>query len=297
MTTLLFPPDVAIVRTRIPGFASLNAPDQRRAAAFALQRDLGVDPASVLLATRAMTTSDDVSVAFASAAKTASASVPTRLLQAVNVNQISWFGAPAGFVIGPDGAAAIEHPGEPSHALPAEILSMLSAHSGTAQVTLIDAADIPTGTLELWHAASGVPFVAAPANDNDRSVTTLEPVTSANVSPRHTSLDRALLAACVASVICVSVAVVAWATNRGVLTSAGVASTSRVDAGALLSRIVTISPELRNSMKSATYGGNAWVIALSAPAGIEPFAAALRNNGLVVQVVTEPEARLRVSLP
>jgi hypothetical protein len=303
LTTLLHPPQVAIVRAKIPGFATLAAADQRRAAAFALRRDFGVESSTIVLTAMAITPPnstngfDDVAIAFGNATEHANASIPTRYLRAVQPNRITWFGAPTGFVIGPDGAAAIETDTQSSQTPPREIMSMLSANLTVTEVVVLGEHRFASETLQWWNAATGVTFSERADDSTSHDVSQLQAVRSSPLAPRRTKLDRALWVACAASVACAAVALVTWSSQRASTVAATSTAPPNVRAGDMFAHIATIAPDLRTSLKTATYGGNAWVISLSNSESLQPSAAALRNNGFAVQTVTEPDARLRVSLP
>jgi hypothetical protein len=258
--------------------------------------------------------------------------------------EIHWFGAPNGIAIGPSGSAVIESPAHAlteknSHELPNEMVTLLSARGAPHHVILHDATQTPSPeTLALWAAATGATFTV----DSENTVTSGNSIALSAVSPttitqpRH-AIDRALLVACVASLACVGVAAIQWFSDHALLKNAtdssatstvgtisGVsANTARGTlAGDLIARIATVSPELMRSMKSATYGGGAWIMSFNPPTvataatpatATSPSSAAaatadantlinlaanaLRNNGFSVQVTTQPEPRLRVQAP
>ncbi len=297
LTTLLHPPQVAIVRARIPGFATLALADQRRAAAFALRRDFGVDSGSLVLTAMALprasasSATDDVAIAFTNASAGASAgasAIPAAYLQAIEPTRIAWFNAPTGFAIGPDQTP------------PREIMSMLSANPGVTEVVVLGEHRFPAETLQWWQAATGVTFVERDHSAEKGAALALEAVDSAPLAPRRTALDRALWVASIASVACCAVALLALLSQRGSVpaaTTAAAPNAANANAGAMFVRITTIAPELRTTLKTASFGGNAWVISLSNAEAVPRYAAALRSNGFAVQTVTEPDARLRVSLP
>jgi hypothetical protein len=332
------------VRSRIAGFSALSIEDQQRAAAFALKRDLGVDSTRLRLAARALSgkDSDIASIAFVtqptnvttardtgSTINEPAAHAPVELFDAMASGALHWYNAPSGFVVGPMGAATIEHHSDQPDHLPNEVLSMLG-HDHTAQrVVLINPqGSIEHATLAMWQAATGASFTVEnkAAFDQQRSLTLRAPTRAAIAQPRS-ALDRALMAACVASVVCMCIAGIArWWQPRSesAMDSANASMTAGdvarrgMGSGELLNRIATVSPPLLRSMKTATFGGGAWVIALNAPSpaatggAASPDAAsslasttdslvatakALRDNGLLVQTISQPEPRLRVSAP
>ncbi len=356
-----YPASLALVRTRIMGFSALNTDEQLRAAALALKRDLGVDTAHIRLATRALNKDDEIAIAFASApasalnsatADSTALSFPAAFFEAMQSDEIRWFGAPNGIAVGPGGSAAIEPHSVSTatvqnNALPNEIVTLLSVRGAPNRVALhdardmhdtYDAHDMPSAeTLALWSAATGATFTFATSNtftsaNRHRSRIALVAVSQATISKPRGALDRALMVACVASVICLGLATLQWVTGRAQLknllssapTSGTVSAQRTAIAGDLFARIATISPEVVRSMKSATYGGGAWIVSLNAPIAnnannasttttppstvknlptpdasilVNSAAAALRNNGFSVQAILQPEPRLRVQAP
>ncbi len=360
-----YPASLALVRTRIVGFSALKTDEQLRAAALALKRDLGVDTAHIRLATRALNKDDEVAVAFASVDTSPPASAldsatannpvlsfPAAFFEAMQSDEVRWFGAPNGIAVGPGGSVAIEpHSVSTSTVqndeLPNEIVTLLSARGAPNRVALHDTHDThdthdapSVEKLALWSAATGATFTLANANtftgaDRNRNPNpnpnriALVAVSQATISKPRNALDRALMVACVASVICLGLATLQWFTDRTQLKhtlssapASGTISTPRAAiAGDLFARIATISPELVRSMKSATYGGDAWIVSLNAPVAnnasstttptsavknspepdtrvlVNNAAAALRNNGFSVQATLQPEPRLRVQAP
>jgi hypothetical protein len=304
VTISVHPPALALVRTRIAGFASLGADEQLRAAAFALKRDLGVDAPQLQLAAKAIgsASAGEVAIAFVSTPR-GDVGVPAQYIDAMSGDSIYWFDAPTGYAIGPSGAVSIERASGAAHELPNEILSMLTKKNAVTQVTLISPRqDFDTSAIHLWQAATGAKFSIDTANRIDESrLLPLRTPAKSLVTQSNTALDRALAASCIASLLCVLLAGVYWVTARNnvpVTTANGDQAPARTAlAGDLFVRITTISPELARTTKSATFGGGAWVIALSATENLETYASALRNNGLAVQTITQPEPRLRVSTP
>jgi hypothetical protein len=341
VTNFLVPPTLALVRSRIAGFAALTANDQQRAAAFALKRDLGVDSAQLQLVARAIggNDSDAVGIAFtthsAAELKNASSplaahtsSVPVEFFDAMTSGSLHWYGAPSGFVIGPMGAALVEHHSDDAERVPSEVLSMLGHQHAVQRVVLINPlSPIQDASLSMWQAATGAHFAIETSDSFDpiRALTLRAPM-RAPVAQPHTAFDRALLAACIVSVLCVGVAVIARlaqpvsGTSNGAVVPGKTPSQS-LASGDLFSRIATVSPQSIRAMKSATFGGGAWVIALNTAPGagdakknatpetpaasdstypayaLDATAKALRDNGLLVQTITQPEPRLRVSAP
>ena len=316
MITDLYPSSLALIRTRINGFATLKPDDQLRAAAFALKRELGIDANTVKLAVRLLDAADDVAIAYAPVSNPPGFSAcPATFFDAMRSNDVYWFGAPNGIAVGPNASVIIElH--EPAHELPNEIVTLLAAHGAPTQVVLREAVSGPDeGTLAHWSAATGARFSL---DDTSRVLSghqvPLVSVSHAAVVQARSRLDRALLAACAASVVCAVLAGLHWA-RLPALASSPVASGKVTESpGNTFTRIATISPELIRTMKSATYGGGAWIIGLNArvangPAGnatgasvqsaalVTRAASALQSNGLAVQVVTEPEPRIRVQAP
>jgi hypothetical protein len=319
-----FDASIALVRTRIAGFATLKVDDQLRAAAFALKRDLGVDTANVRLAARVLSKSDDVAVAFSSVRDgdpQRTLTCPAAFFKAIESGALHWFGAPHGVAVGPSGSAVIDQHSESE--LPNEIVTLLSSRGAPTRVVLQDAATTPTtNTLAHWSAASGATFSMATDdtfNLNER-VTLVAPSAS-SITPSRSAFDRALAITCVASLVCLCAAGYQWFDHTSSINSIPATSPTAngkntMQAGELFARVATVSPTMTASMKSATYGGGAWLIALSASPAAGPSAAtkpvtetdsgvarlngtasALRNNGFAVQAITEPEPRLRVQAP
>lgn len=305
-STFLTPPQLGVARVRIPGFGRLTTDEQLRAATLALNRDLGVSAANLRLAVRPVTfSSDDVWIAYASDPVAPNVTLSTQIFSTLNAGKTYWVGAPGGYIVGAQGAAAVEAVdagvATEEMGLPAIVAAMLSPGAGTASAAndcvLVDRdrALLNDHTLALWQAASGVVMTdgSLPTGIDVR----LMAAPSLQTVARSTGLDVALQYAAVASFAC---AVVAGA-RLAMLPSTGVTVMAQQPptAGALLDRVATIAPEALARTQSATYASGAWVFSLN-DAFDGPTQSAMQrafeSNGLQAQATGAPTPRLRVSL-
>lgn len=303
--TFLTPPQLGVARVRVPGFSRLTTDEQLRAATLALNRDLGVDAANLRVAVRPVTfSSEDVWVAYARVQAAPNGTLSTRIFSALNAGKTYWVGAPGGYIVGAQGAAAVEGIDATATAegtgLPAIVAAMLSPGAGATlpanDCVLVDRdrALLSDHTLTLWQAASGVAMTDGnlPAGNDVRLVA----APSLQTVARSTALDRALRYCAVAAVACASIAGARLVMIPS--TSVTVMAQRQPTAGALLDRIATISPEALIRTQSATYASGAWVFGLS-EAFDGPTQSAmqrsLESNGLQAQATGAPTPRFRVS--
>lgn len=304
--TLLTPPQLGVARVRVPGFSRLTTDEQLRAATLALNRDLGVDAANLRLAARPVTfSSDDAWVAYASFQAAPNVALSTQIFSALNAGKTYWVGAPGGYIVGTQGAAAVEAVDAVATAeaieLPLIVAAMLSpgvgAKSPANDCVLVDRdrALLSDHTLALWEAASGVGMIDGnlPGGNDVR----LLAAPSLQTVARSTPLDGALRYAAIAAVACASIAAV----RLVMMPSPSVTAMAprQITAGALLDRVATIAPDALTRTQSATYASGAWVFSLNdAFDGLtQPTTQrALETNGLQAQATGAPTPRLRVSL-
>ena len=300
---LLTPPELGVARVRIPGFSRLTAAEQLRAAALALNRDLGVGSANLRLAAQSVASSpDDAWVAYTTHAVATGSALLTRVFNTLSKGKTYWVGAPGGYIVGAQGAATVEETSTIDDAsLPAIVAAMLSPGTGSASVAsdciLVDRnrALLSDSTLTLWQAASGVSMVDG--NFPIGAETRLVAAPSLHTVARSTTLDTALRYAALAGVVCALIAGAKLAT----LPSINVLSTAQKQPtpGALLERITTVAPDVLARTQSATYASGAWVFGLSdafdAPAQLS-MQRALAANGLQAQSTVAPTPRVRVYL-
>lgn len=304
--TFLTPPQLGVARVRVPGFSRLTTDEQLRAATLALNRDLGVNAANLHLGVRPVTlSSDDAWVAYASLQAAPNGTLSTQIFSALNADKTYWVGAPGGYIVGAQGAAAVEAVDAVATAegtgLPAIVAAMLSPGAGLTSpandCVLVDRdrALLSDHTLALWQAASGV--VMTDGNFPTGSDVRLVAAPSLQTVARSTVLDRALRYCAIAAVACASIA----GARLVMMPSTSVTSTAprQPTAGALLDRVATISPEALTRTQGATYASGAWVFGLSEAFDGPTQSAmqrALENNGLQAQATGAPTPRLRVSL-
>ena len=302
-STLLTPPELGVARVRIPGFGRLTAAEPLRAAALALNRDLGVGSVNLRLAAQGVASSpDDAWVAYTTHAVAANSALSTHLFNALNTGKTYWVGAPGGYMVGAQGAAAVEATSNTDDAgLPAIVAAMLSPRAGSASLAndciLVDRdrALLSDDTLALWQAASGVSMIDG--NFPSGVETQLVAAPSLQTVARSTMLDVALRYAAVAGVVCALIAGAKFAMLPSINPS-GTAQ-KQPTPGALLERIAAIAPDVLARTQSATYASGAWVFGLSdafdAPAQLS-MQRALAANGLQAQATGAPTLRVRVYL-
>ena len=300
---LLTPPELGLARLRIPGVAALKPAERLQAAALALHRDLSVEPANLRLAVDVAAESADVAcIAFCTKPLDAAANIATDLLAAMRPGRAYWVDAPSGYIVGENGAAAVDFAGLQDE-LPSVVAATLATTSATAAPVCVlvnrDRGLISDERIAWWAAASGVSMV-----DGELPVVAPAMLVSpprARVALRTTALDRALQFAALAGLVCVVLAGFRYA--NAPIASAPSASgnkPSHATPGALLDRIGTIAPEVVALAQSATYASGAWVLAL--PDGLDAATLngavrALETNGLAVQSTGAPSPRIRVQLP
>ena len=300
---MLTPPELGVARVRIPGFSRLTSAEQLRAAALALNRDLGVGSANLRINAQAVAaSSDDAWVAYTTHAVAAHSELSTQVFTALNTGKTYWVGAPGGYIVGAQGAAAIEVASNAEDVgLPTIVVAMLSPRPGSSSVAndciLVerDRALLNDDTLALWQAASGVSMVDG--NFPSGIAARLIAAPSLQTVARSTTLDVALRYAAVGGVVCALIA----GAKLAMLPSINVSSTAQKQPspGALLERIATIAPDVVARTQSATYASGAWVFSLSdaldAPAQSR-MQRALAANGLQAQATGAPTPRVRVYL-
>lgn len=302
-TLLVTPPDLGLARLRINGFAALKPAEQLQAAALALHRDLSVEPGNLRLAVNVAPESADVAnVAFCTQPVDSAATVTTNLLAAMQHGKAYWVGAPSGYIIGERGAAAVDFAGSQDE-LPSVVTATLSALDAgkTPQCVLVnrDRVLISDERMAWWTAASGVLML-----DGELPVAAFVPLVSpprARVSVQTTTLDRALQFAALASIVCVTLAAIEYASAPVAAALPTTANKiSHASSGALLDRIATIAPDVVTQTQSATYASGAWLLALPAAVDAQTLQRAVRAmeaNGLAVQSTGAPSPRIRVQLP
>jgi HAMP domain-containing protein len=299
------PHHVAVVATRIARFATLNRDDQLRAAALALQRDYGVQNASLHVAARALASdgvTDRVLIAYTTS-NSADASIDFAWANVAASGTIFWITRSdvphEGSVLSDQGVAHIDA-WRDGDEVPAALVALLGARARekrAARVVLVERNDhrVPDAALALWSASLGVPFERGTLPQT-REAMRLQSVPIAAVSAPSTKLDRALVAALCAACACVALAAWRWSATP----SAAVASNATpIPAGELWARATTTAPQLIEHGRSANFGGGAWVIAAPAlPLDELPrVESALSANGLAAQIVRQPEVRVRVQRP
>ena len=297
------PPELGVARLRIPGFSRLTAAEQLRAAALALNRDLGVGSTQLRLAAQATASStDDAWVAYTTHAVAANSTLSTQVFNALNTGKTYWVGAPGGYMVGAQGAAAVEVTSNADDAgLPAIVAAVLSPRSGGASAAndciLVDRDHtlLSDDTLALWQAASGVSMVDG--NFPLGAETRLVAAPSLQTVARSTTLDVSLRYAAIAGFVCALIAGAKFAMLPSINTSN--AAQKQPAPGALLERIATVAPDVLARTQSATYASGAWVFGLrdafDAPAQLS-MQRALAANGLQAQATGAPTPRIRVYL-
>ena len=285
----------------------MTADEQLRAAALALNRDLGVSAANLRLATQSVTGSlDDAWVAYTTNVTTANVNLSTRIFAALNSGITYWVGAPGGYIVGVHGASAVETTDTvvttEGTGLPAVAAAMLGPAVGGMSApnncVFVDRerALLSAHTLALWQAASGVTMTDGSLPNGVDIQLVLAP--SLQIVARTTLLDVALRYAMAASVACALIAGSRLAMSPYASAST-VSAQTQPPAGALLDRVATISPDTLIRTQTATYASGAWVFSLNdafdgaTQLGIKR---ALEANGMQTQVTATPTPRLRVSL-
>ncbi len=299
---LLTPPHVAIVAARIAGFDALFPDDKLRAAALVLKRDFGVASPTLRLAANAID-AERALIAYSTASNDA-ASIDVRYLSAVADGTIYWIAhAPDNaFLISDLGAATLEQ-WQASDGAPAALLALIGERARLKQATRVVIVESSAGiagvddeSLALWRASLGahiergeLPGAAGPLS--------LAAVPTVQAAQPKATLDRALVACVCVSTLCACLALARLATTPSAV--AANATPSSTPAGELWARTMLAAPKLNESMRSANFGGGAWIIA--APAlpreSIGTIESSLSSNALATQTVFEPEIRIRVQRP
>lgn len=296
-----------MVRLRIPGFTGLSASEKLQASALALNRDLSIGATSLKLAVVAAPDSaDEAMIAYCVAADASAASrstVSTHLLSAVQPGVVYWVNAPAGYVIGERGAAAVELTAANDNALPSVVATTI-ATAGHANVRCVlvdrDRAAVSDEMIAHWGAASGAEMLDG-ALPIAAEVTLVAPP-RARITRVATGLDRALQWSAIAGVACAVFAGFQLASVPAASAVQGTVDGKRAQStpGALLSRIATVTPDAAVQLQSGTYAGGAWVLAVPDSvdaSAMKQMTRALETNGLAVQSTAAPNPRLRVQLP
>ena len=277
--------------------------EQLRAAALALNRDLGVGSVNLRLAAQGVASSPtDAWVAYTTHAVAAGSALSTHVFNALNAGKTYWVGAPGGYIVGAQGAAAVDMTNNANDAgLPAIVAAMLSPRAGSASVAhdcIVvdrDRALLSDDTLALWQAASGVSMIDG--NFPSGIETRLVAAPSLQTVARATTLDVVLRYATIAGVVCALIAGAKFV----MLPSINVTSVAQKQPGpgALLERIATVAPDVLARTQSATYASGAWVFGLSDALDTSAqlsMQRALAANGLQAQATGAPTPRVRVYL-
>jgi hypothetical protein len=296
------PAHIAVVSARIPQFDALAETDRLRAAALALKRDFNIDETQLKLAARSVGDGGRVLIAYTTNSRRSDESVDARWFDAVMHDAIYWVGAPGGIVLSNGGAAAVEH-WSLADGIPAPIMSLVSQAvvRGTSERVRV-IVDDPSGaidesTLQLWGASLGVAVERGPLPGAPKPIALVAPPVAAT-SQRASGLDRALQAGACVAAACALFAVLRYANLPAANTSA-TPSTTNAASGELWATATLASPALAEAMKSASYGGGAWVI-VAPPlerTALPAVERAIAASGLAVQAIAEPEPRVRVRRP
>ena len=228
----------------MPGFIRLTAAERLRAAALALNRDLGVGAANLRLAVQpAAASSDHAWVAYTTHATAANTALSTQVFSALNTEKTYWMGAPGGYIVGAQGAAAVEAVDTDDGGLPAIVVAMLGPRAGTsagASECILVGRDrdlLSDETLALWQTGSGIAMVDGSFPQG--SAARLVAAPSLQTVARSTTLDVALRYAAAAGVACVLIAAARLVTLPAASTTAANAAQvqKQPPPGALLDRI------------------------------------------------------------
>ncbi|TAG79380.1 MAG: hypothetical protein EAZ21_10625 [Betaproteobacteria bacterium] len=290
------------IGVRIAGLARLGGDDRLRAAALALRREFGIATDSISLVVIDLGYDERALIAYAANAN-----------GAMTLNFDAWFetllkkravvwsmaaGDAESVVYSEHGATAISH-WRDGEAPPSAMVALANERARSSQpltvwldCTRANDAVVPSpATLAHWNASLGAEFRMLEARPA-ANLLPLRRVPSLSSAAPTGVLDRALWAAALASIACL---VIAGA--RTLVNAPPQATTARaIAAGELWARATLTSPVLAEQMKSATFGGGAWVIAVPGitPSDLDRAAKSLGNNGFTTQLVREPEARIRV---
>jgi hypothetical protein len=304
---LLTPPNVAIVSARIARFAALSTDDQLRAAALVLKRDFGVASPSLRLTATALDTERAlIAYSTASVAANATASIDARWLNAVADGTIYWIADDANnaFLLSDLGAANIEQ-WRAGNDAPSALVALIGERARLKQAARViivessaNASGVADDSLAHWRASLGAHIERGALPGVARAVS-LAAVPSVQAAQPRTTMDSALLACACVSVLCAALALWRFAASTTSDTPPTTASVAALPAGELWARTMAAAPKLNESMRSANYGGGAWIIAApklprDAMGSIE---SSLTSNALASQAVFEPEVRIRVQRP
>jgi hypothetical protein len=319
---LLTPPRVAIVAARIARLAALSHDDQLRAAALVLKRDFGVASPTLRLAAVALN-AERALIAYATGGDsndpidTSAPAIDARWLSAVVDGTIYWIANETranthdAFLLSDLGAATIEqwHAGDAAPTVLTSLIGERARNKERARVVIVESSHAASGiedeTLALWRASFGAEFErgALPGVANEIE---LSRVPAVQATQAHTGLDRALTASVCASALCAALALwrfidaPAAATAATATTSANANERSAsLAAGELWARATLAAPKLNDAMRSANFGGGAWIVVMpSLPReAIPSIESALSSNTLASQTVLDPEIRVRVQRP
>jgi hypothetical protein len=304
---LLTPPTVAIVSARIARFAALSTDDQLRAAALVLKRDFGVTSPSLRLAATALDAERAlIAYSTASVAANDTVSIDARWLNVVADGTIYWIadGANNTFLLSDLGAATIEQWRAGMEA-PSALVGLIGERARleqAARVVIVEpsenASAVSDDALALWRASLGAQIERGALPGVARTVT-LAAVPSMQAAQPRAKMDGALLACVCISALCAALALWRFAAATTPNTSTANVNVAALPAGELWARTMAAAPKLNESMRSANYGGGAWIIA--APKlprdAVGDIESALTSNALAAQTVLEPEVRIRVQRP
>lgn len=319
MTNFSLPDDIAVVVVRVAALATLTHDDRKRAVAFALTREFGIPANTVNFAYASLAPNDpDAAIVAYGASTKANQLVDLSWVARVADGTVLWVrgdtrneGNPThSWLLSNRGAIPLnakDVSDDDRHQVPPAFMALASDRARAAKALKIimvgdpisgDAAAVEA-RLAHWSAALGASFERgelALAGGHARSLTALEPAPLARVDSGSAGLHRALNVALVASLVCVSLAVIRWAS---VPAAPAASASSPTRAGELWYRSTTAAPELKDHVRDATFAGSAWLIA--APnlpiTSIDHVNGALRASALTAQIVREPELRLRVQAP
>jgi hypothetical protein len=303
---LLTPPNVAIVSARISRFAALSTDDQLRAAALVLKRDFGVASPSLRLTATALDAERAlIAYSTASVAANDTVNIDARWLNAVGDGTIYWIadGANIAFLISDLGAASIE-PWRAGNEAPSALVGLIGERARlkqAARVVIVEsenASGVSDDALALWQASFGAHFERGVLPGVVRTVA-LAAVPNMQAAQPRTTMDSALLACACISALCAALAL--WRFSAATISDSPPvkANVATLPAGELWARTMVAAPKLNESMRTANYGGGAWIIAAPAlPRDVMgAIESSLTSNALASQTVFEPEVRIRVQRP
>ncbi len=295
-------PAINAIGVRIAGLARLGGDDRLRAAALALRREFGIATDAISLAVIDLGYDERALIAYAA---NANGTLPLNfdawfeaLLKGREVVWSMAAGDAESVVYSEHGATAISH-WRDGDAPPSAMVALANERARSSQPLTVwldctrarHAISPSPATLAHWSASLGAEFRILEARPA-ANLLPLRRVPSLSSAAPTGVLDRALWAAALASIVCVAIAGARTLVNAPPQTTTARA----IPAGELWARATLTSPVLAEQMKSATFGGGAWVIAVPgiAPPELDRAAKSLSNNGFTTQLVREPEARIRV---